>query len=251
MIRLIQGDCLENLKLLNEQNIKVDALITDIPYFKVVNESWDSQWDSEESYLKWLEDFIVLVDSVLKDNSSIMIFTSRQLNRKVCNILDKYFKEQRIIIWSRKRGFNSTRGNALASGYEPIAYYTKGKGTFNNLKIKVDSDRPEYNTGILKDGVSLSDVWSDIKALPHNSREKVNHPTQKPIALMERCVSLVTNEGDLVLDCFMGSGTTGIACNNLKRNFIGIEKDDNYYKIAFDRLKRYSPIYMENDLVTL
>ena len=82
----------------------------------------------------------------------------------------------------------------------------------------------------------MPDVWTDIPALPHNSKEKVNHPTQKPIKLMERIVSLFTNEGDTVLDFCMGSGTTGIACKNLHRNFIGIEKDLNYFNIAKDRL---------------
>ena len=82
----------------------------------------------------------------------------------------------------------------------------------------------------------MSDVWTDIPALPHNSKEKVNHPTQKPIKLMERLVSLFTNENDTILDFCMGSGSTGIACNNLNRNFIGIEKDINYFNLAKERL---------------
>lgn len=90
---------------------------------------------------------------------------------------------------------------------------------------------------MLKDGVSLSDVWTDIPALPHNAKEKVAHPTQKPIKLMERIVEMFTNEGDTVLDFCMGSGSTGVACKNLNRNFIGIEKDENYFKIALERMK--------------
>ena len=147
------------------------------------------------------------------------------------------FEENRTIIWARKRGFNNTRGKALASGYEPILFWSKGKSsTFNSIKIKSNLDRPEYKTGILKDGVTLSDVWSDIPSLPHNAKEKVNHPTQKPIKLMERIVTLFTNEGDTILDFCMGSGSTGIACKNLNRNFIGIEKDLNYFNIAKERL---------------
>ena len=126
----------------------------------------------------------------------------------------------------------------MASGYEPICYYTKGNPVFNNIKIIVDSNRPEYTTGYLKDGISLSDVWSDISALPHNSKEKVNHPTQKPIKLMERCVLLTTNEKDTVLDFCMGSGTTGIACKNLDRNFIGVEIDKDYFNMAKNRIEQ-------------
>ena len=91
---------------------------------------------------------------------------------------------------------------------------------------------------MLKDGVSLSDVWTDIPALPHNAKEKVAHPTQKPIKLMERIVEMFTNEGDTVLDFCMGSGSTGVACKNLNRNFIGIEKDENYFNIAKERMEK-------------
>lgn len=108
---------------------------------------------------------------------------------------------------------------------------------FNNLKIKIDSKRKEYIEGRLKEGVNLSDVWTDIPALPHNSKEKVNHPTQKPLALIERIMRIGSNEGMTVLDNCMGSGTTGVACKNLNRNFIGIELDDNYFNIAKDRIE--------------
>ena len=87
------------------------------------------------------------------------------------------------------------------------------------------------------DGITLSDVWTDIPALPHNSKEKVNHPTQKPLKLMERLVEVFTNPGDVVLDFCMGSGTTGVACKKLGRKFIGCEKDKEYFTIAFNRIR--------------
>ena len=110
------------------------------------------------------------------------------------------------------------------------------KSTFNNIKIKPKTNRTEYTNGILKDGVNLSDVWTDISALPHNSKEKTKHPTQKPIELMERIVNLFSNEGDTILDNCMGSGSTGVACKNTNRNFIGIELDEKYFEIAKERL---------------
>ena len=237
-IKLYNGDCYQILKDMNTQ-IKVDAIITDIPYFQVVENDWDNQWRDLSDYLDWCNSCFNYCYNLLKENGSLLIFTGRQYNRKICNELDKTFYEKRIIIWARKRAFNNTRGKALASGYEPICYYTKDEKnyTFNNIKIKVDSKRPEYTTGYLKDGITLSDVWSDIPALPHNSKEKVNHPTQKPIKLMERCVEMITNEGDTVLDFCMGSGSTGVACKNLNRNFIGIELNKEYFNIAKKRLE--------------
>lgn len=237
-IKLYNGDCYQILKDMNTQ-IKVDAIITDIPYFQVVENDWDNQWRDLSDYLDWCNSCFNYCYNLLKENGSLLIFTGRQYNRKICNELDKTFYEKRIIIWARKRAFNNTRGKALASGYEPICYYTKDEKnyTFNNIKIKVDSKRPEYTTGYLKNGITLSDVWSDIPALPHNSKEKVNHPTQKPIKLMERCVEMITNEGDTVLDFCMGSGSTGVACKNLNRSFIGIELNKEYFNIAKERIE--------------
>ena len=139
---------------------------------------------------------------------------------------------------ARKRMLNNTRGKSLASGYEPICYYTQGETpTFNNIKIKKSSKRKEYTEGFLKDGICLSDVWTDIPALPHNSKEKNIHPTQKPLELMKRCIKLVSNENDTILDFTMGSGTTGVACKKLNRKFIGIELDKNYFEIAKQRIE--------------
>ena len=175
----------------------------------------------------------------------MIIFINRGIRifffiRKICNCLDELpLEEKRIIIWARKRGFNNTRGHALASGYEPIAYYVKCGGdiTFNNIKIKSNTNRKEYKDGMLKDGVSLSDVWTDIPSLPHNSKEKTSHPTQKPLKLIERIIEMSTNDGDVVLDACMGSGTTAVACMNTNRNFIGFELNKEYFDIAINRIK--------------
>ena len=83
----------------------------------------------------------------------------------------------------------------------------------------------------------MSNVWSDISPIVPWSKERVEHPTQKPVQLMERCVSLWSNERDLVLDFTMGSGSTGVACKNMNRNFIGIELDKNYFEIAKNRIE--------------
>ena len=238
MIELFNKDCIEKMQSMAESSMFVDHVIADLPYFQVVKNDFDNQWNDVDEYIDWIGKVIRSIKNVLKPGGNCILFCSRQNSWRVCQKLaENDFEENRTIIWARKRGFNNTRGKALASGYEPILFWSNGKSeTFNNIKIKVESNRPEYTTGALKDGITMSDVWTDIPALPHNSKEKVDHPTQKPIKLMERIVSLFTNEGDTILDFCMGSGSTGIACQNLNRNFIGIEKDINYYNIAKERL---------------
>lgn len=238
MIKLYNDDCISRMHDLYNKKAQVDHIICDLPYFQVVKNDFDNQWNSLDEYIDWLDKCFDIMNCLLNPGGNILLFCSRQNMWRVCMLLDSHnFIENRTIIWARKRGFNNTRGKALASGYEPILFWSKGKSNiFNNIKIKVDSNRPEYKNGTLKDGITMSDVWTDIPALPHNSKEKVNHPTQKPIKLMERIISLFTNEGDTILDFCMGSGSTGVACKNLNRNFVGIEKDLNYFNIAKERL---------------
>ena len=240
MIQIYNKDCIEKLYEMAANNEMVDHVIVDLPYFQVVKVEFDYQWQQIEDYVGWFNSALQYLKQIIKPGGNILLFCSRQNMWRMCKILDENgFEENRTIIWARKRGFNNTRGKALASGYEPILFWSKGKSnTFNNIKLKVESNRPEYKTGTLKDGITMSDVWTDIPALPHNAKEKVDHPTQKPVKLMERIVSLFTNEGDTVLDFCMGSGSTGVACKNLNRNFIGIENDENYFNIAKERLEK-------------
>lgn len=119
-------------------------------------------------------------------------------------------------------------------------WYSKGEKepyTFN----RVMSNIPKKTGGMGKkngeENRALSNVWSDISPIVLWSKERVEHPTQKPVQLMERCVSLWSNERDLVLDFTMGSGSTGVACKNLNRDFIGIEIDKKYFDIAKQRIE--------------
>lgn len=234
-IEIYNEDCLEGMKRIPSG--AVDCVVCDLPYYKVVGADFDNEWKSEDGYLEFVRACAAEWKRVLKNGGNVFAFTSRQMNRKVCAVLDELFEERRIIIWARKRGFNTTRGKALSSGYEPICYYCNGpEGTFHNLKVFPKSARPEYKTGVLRNGVDLSDVWADIPALPHNSKERLPHPTQKPLKLIERILEMGTDPGDLVLDPCAGSGTTGEACRLLGRKFIGFEKNPEYFKIAEKRL---------------
>lgn len=236
--KLYHGDCLEIMKQIPDKI--VDHIICDLPFFQIMKDDWDNQWADEKEYILWCKNIIVEYKRIIKDNGNLFLFTGRQYNRKIATILDDFFIEKRIIIWARKRNFNNTRGQALASGYEPICYYCNGdKGVFNNMKIIQDTKRKEYVDGFLKDGITLSDVWNDIPALPHNSKEKLDHSTQKPQKLIERIIKIGTNEGDIILDNCSGSGTLAIECIKNNRNWIMIEKEKKYCEISTQRIENY------------
>jgi len=234
-MKVYNVDCLVGMKEIEDSSI--DHIICDLPYFQVLKNDWDNAWKSGQEYLGWINQVILEYKRIIKPNGNIILFVGRQYSHKICSMLDLHFTEKRVIIWSRKRNLNNSRGKALSSGYELILYYCNGvNGTFNNIKIKRESNRKEYTTGILKDGVSLSDVWDDIPALPHNSKEKLKHPSQKPIRLIQRIVDLFTNENDIILDNCAGTGTTGIACLNGNRKFILMESNKEYCDIINDRI---------------
>lgn len=129
----------------------------------------------------------------------------------------------------------------LVSTREDILWYCKGKEPTYN---KIYSNIPKKTGGMgKKNGQecrALTNVWYDISPIVPWSSERNGHPTQKPVQLMERCVTIWTNEGDTVLDFTMGSGSTGVACKNLNRNFIGIERDKQWFDIANDRITKES-----------
>ncbi len=240
--KIYHGDCLDIMKDIPDNY--VNHIICDLPFFQVVKDEWDNQWANEKEYIDWCREIIIEYKRIIKDNGNLFLFTGRQYNRKIATILDEFFNEKRIIIWARKRNFNNTRGRALASGYEPICYYCNGQdGIFNNIKVKPDTKRKEYVDGFLKDGITLSDVWSDIPALPHNSKEKLPHSTQKPQKLIERLIQIGTNEGDLILDNCSGSGTLGVECIKNNRDFIMIEQNEDYYNMSLKRIDDSLNIY--------
>ena len=149
--------------------------------------------------------------------------------------MDRFFNCEDWIVYDRIKGRGGKKH--LVSTREDILWYSNGANyTFN----KIPSTIKKKTGGLgLKNGCefrALSNVWTDISPIVPWSPERVGHPTQKPIQLMERCIKLWTNENDTVLDFTMGSGSTGVACKNLNRNFIGIENNKEYFEIAERRL---------------
>lgn len=228
MIELYNNDCKIVLSELVDKGIVVDSIIADIPY-NIKQASWDNEFN--------LSELLPMLDKLLKQGGNIVIFNgwSNVIETKL--ELDKYFTIRNWIIYDRIKGRGAKTN--VVSTREDILWYSKGEKdsyTFN----RVMSNIPKKTGGLGKkngeENRALSNVWTDISPIVPWSKERVKHPTQKPIQLMERCVKLWTNEGDTVLDFTMGSGSTGVACKNLNRNFIGIELDKGYFEIAKSRI---------------
>lgn len=225
---LLKGDCQEKLQELEKNNVMVSAIIADIPY-NIKQADWDEGFD--------LDIVLPSLYNLLKPGGNIIIFNgwSYVIDTKLS--MDKYFTIRNWIIYDRVKGRGAKTN--VVSTREDILWYSKGEKepyTFNRTMSNI----PKKTGGLgKKNGETnrvLSNVWSDISPIVPWSPERVKHPTQKPISLMERCLKIWTNEGDTVLDFTMGSGSTGVACKNLNRDFIGIEKDDGYFEIAEKRI---------------
>ena len=226
-IKLYQADCFDVMNDLIKQNVKVDAIICDPPY--LINQAdWDKEFNMSLA--------IDLCYDLLKDNGNLILFQGWSNVLQTKELLDEKFEIQNWIIWDRIKGRGAKKN--FVSTREDILWYCKcDKPTFN----KIYSNIPKKTGGMgKKNGQecrALTNVWYDISPIVPWSKERNGHPTQKPLQLMERCVTIWTNEGDTVLDFTMGSGTTGEACKNLNRKFIGIEKEEEYFKIAKERLE--------------
>ena len=226
MIDLRYGDCFDIMQDLIASNIKVEAIICDPPY-NIKQANWDNSFDIEKA--------ILLFKEMLAPNANIILFQGWSNVAHTKEIMDKFFNCEDWIIYDRIKGRGGKKH--LVSTREDILWYSNGPNyTFN----KIPSTIKKKTGGLgLKNGCefrALSNVWTDISPIVPWSKERVSHPTQKPIQLMERCVELWTNENNTVLDFTMGSGSTGVACKNLNRNFIGIENNKEYFEIAERRL---------------
>jgi len=234
MINLIKGDCLELMKTIQDKSI--DAIITDPPYGTTACK-WDSVIPFEPM---WKE-----LNRIIKDNGTIALFGTEPFSShlRLSNI--KYYKYDWI--WNKvKPGSfavakhkplsnieNISIFGMLKNNYYPIMedqilrtgkIYSKSDSAFGGIN---DKKLRYYDKKYLKTLITFSNA---------NQKGKI-HPAQKPVTLMEYLIKTYTQENDTVLDFTMGSGTTGIACKNLNRNFIGIEKDDKYFEIAKQRIE--------------
>ena len=236
MIDLLKGDCLELMKSIPDGSI--DAIITDPPYGTTACK-WDSVIDFD---LMWLE-----LNRIIKPNGAIVLFGSEPFSSALRMSNIKNYKYDWI--WDKKKGGSPLLSKIMPlKTFENIIIFEKNNKKVNYYPIMTKRDKPK-NRGSNKGTKSLTtnNAFTENKIYTHkypkaileisnaNQRNK-QHPTQKPIALMEYLIKTYTNENETVLDFTMGSGTTGVAAKNLNRSFIGIEQDDNYFNIAKERI---------------
>lgn len=239
--KLICGDCLEIMPTMEARSI--DAIITDLPY-----ETTACEWDSVIPLAPmWKE-----VKRVLKPNGAFITTASQPFTSALIMSDVNYFKYEWI--WDKGRGFQPQLANIQPmKAHENGVVFGDGKITYNPQKTPTRPDHRKASGRLnnRKDGTGqsiLSSVNSANKTytdrypttiiyFDNSNQAKKLHPTQKPIELYRYLIRTYTNEGETVLDICIGSGTTGVAAIQTGRNFIGIEKDKNYFKIAEKRCR--------------
>ena len=243
--KLIHGDCLEEMMKLADDGIKVDLVLTDPPY-GTTNCKWDSIIPFEEMW--------DCLNQLKKETTPIILFGNEPYSSKVRLSNIKNYKYD--IMWNKvaKSGFLNAKKQPLRQFENIMVFYDKqctynpimweGKQANHSCKVKRDTPKKTsvYNshnsvpTKRTKMKYPTNIVTFNIQTNECQNRKRL-HPTQKPVDLLEYLIKTYSNEEDTILDFTMGSGSTGVACANLNRKFIGIELDNDYFKIAEKRIK--------------
>lgn len=243
MINLMQGDCLERMKEIPDGS--VDMVLADPPYGTTA-----CKWDS----IIPLEPMWEQLKRVIKPNGAIVMTASQPFTTTLIASNMKNYRHQWVWNKNNSAGFATAKirpfaicEDVLVFGYNRVNYYpqmTKGK------MRKKGGYGASDNYGI-KPNVKYSDEYYPKNLLEFGNASQVGkvHPTQKPVALMEYLIKTYTNEGETVLDFSAGSGTTGVACVNTGRNFIGIELDPDYFAIAEKRIQDAVELHKDSTLV--
>jgi site-specific DNA-methyltransferase (adenine-specific) len=269
--KIYRGNCVEKLKEI-EAN-KVDLIYFDPPFFTQRKHSltnkdnsktyeFDDKYNSIEEYLELVENVLEQSKRVLKNTGSVFLHCDKTASHNIRAVMDKVFGRENFqseIIWSYKRWSNAKKG--LLNAHQVIFFYSKTQDfKFNTLytdysattnldQILQDRERNENGKSVYKKdengnvvlgkekkGVPLSDVW-EIPYLNPKAKERTGYPTQKPVLLLNQIINIVTEEGDLVVDPFCGSGTTCVSAKLLKRLFIGIDISKDAVELANSRLE--------------
>lgn len=256
--QLIQGDALEILATLPSES--VDFVFADPPYFlsndgftvksgkavSVNKGDWDKSlgFSSEiEFHERWITECLRL----LKPNGTIAIsgtyhsiykcgFLLQKLNCRIIN----------DITWFKPNGAPALAGRNFTASHETVLWASKTQKAKHTFNYTLSRNWEVSNDLIYRNGKQMRSVWS-IPTTPKREKSLGQHPTQKPLELLKRLVALCTIEGDAVLDPFCGSGTTGVACASLGRNFIGIDLDTDFLKLSEQRIEAVYENHAQND----
>lgn len=251
--KIYNEDCLEGMKRISDKSI--DMILCDLPYNKTAN-----KWDAIIPFDQLWEQY----ERIIKDNGAIVLTGSQPFTTDLIMSNRKLFRYEWI--WNKNQASNFFMANKMPlKVHENILVFYKKLPTYNKQMIQRTSRRiaEQQNSGYI---IPATDKKSDnynikaqstnsnhydkdwknpisilnINQLKSNSKERYGHPTQKPVALFEHLIKTYTNEGDIVLDNCMGSGTTAVAAINTNRQFVGFEKEKEYFDVAIERIKKAS-----------
>ena len=233
-MQLIKGDCLVEMKSIPDKSI--DMILCDLPYGTTA-----CKWDNVIPFEPLWEQY----KRVIKDNGAIVLFGNEPFSSHLrIHAIEMYKYDWK---WDKVRGSNfATVKIRPFNSFEDIAVFYKKQPTYNpQMEVGTPYTQKQGYVGDAKQtGLHKKDVITVNKgeryplSILRFSKETGSHPTQKPVPLLEYLIKTYTNEGELVLDNCMGSGSTGVACVNLNRSFIGIELDDHYFEVASGRINK-------------
>jgi site-specific DNA-methyltransferase (adenine-specific)/modification methylase len=236
-------------KILPKLNLNVDAIIVDPPYNtankntktlkgRKARSSDFGRWDyfSDQDYLKFTENWIKLAKPILKKSGNLLTFCKLEYVSDVRRLYEKEgFKHHGTIIWHKTNPAPQIRKTGFLSSCEAILWATNG---FDDNKISYTFNFSKQN-----------EMHNFMEYPICMGKERTPHPTQKPKRVLSHLVKIFTNENDLILDCFAGSGTLAEVANDMNRSSINIENDKNYFNIMKNRLKKIDklkPIVVKN-----
>ena len=232
----MHGDCLELMKTIDDKS--VDMILCDLPYGTT-----KCKWDIVLPFDKLWEQY----NRIIKDNGAVVLFGIEPFSSelRISNLKNYRYD----YVWKKNKGTGFLNANRMPlRSHEMISVFYKKLPQYNKQMrcgfkpysiTRKDVKRNLYGNYKVVANTSVDGERYPISILefPCVNRKNRMHPTQKPVALLEYLIRTYTNEYDIVLDNCMGSGSTGVACKNLNRGFIGIEKDDNYFNIAKNRIE--------------
>lgn len=240
-IELWHGDCLELMKDIPDGSI--DMILCDLPYGTTA-----CKWDTIIPFEPLWEQY----RRIIKNNGAIVLTASQPFTSALVMSNTKMFKYTWTWVKNKKTGFLNAKKQPLRQVEDVVVFYSKqptyipqktqGHKPVNSYTKHTSDGTTMGKTKVGITGGGQTDRYpSNVLTIPVVNNDNSNgdkfHPTQKPVELFEYLIKTYTNEGDLVLDNCMGSGTTGVACKNLNRSFIGIEMDDKYFEIAKKRIE--------------
>ena len=231
-IKLMQGDCLELMKGIADKS--VDMILCDLPYGTTA-----CKWDTIIPFEPLWEQY----ERVIKDNGAIVLFGSEPFSSHLRLSNLKMYKYDWI--WNKQQTGNPFLAKVQPlKVHETISVFSKAKCTYipqmrqGKMRKKGGYQKDSELYGKQDEYSTTNDQYYPVSILDYSNCNKKGrqHPTQKPVPLFEYLIRTYTNEGETVLDNCMGSGTTGVACLNTNRRFIGIELDETYFNIAKERI---------------